>query len=151
MTMGLMTHLCFGMAKLHLDGSLNNDRGSWGAMIRDEHGDLGRVAHGFSPFKSMDEIQLDTVEHGTKLALKYFYQDLVINVDSTNVWHCLKLDDPPWNVRHKLKNIKYAIGWMNSCVIEHSYRETNSLADKLAGMAMNERFLELDILYLSNE
>lgn len=36
-----------------------------------------------------------------------------------------------------------------TCVVEHCYRESNSLADELAKMDTGQRLVEIDVFFLS--
>lgn len=40
---------------------------------------------------------------------------------------------------------------METCQVQHCYRETNALADELAGMCVNDRVVEMDIENLSDK
>lgn len=72
-----------GTVKLNTDGSLNNNKGAWGAALRDCEGNVLRAAHGVSPYTSIDAIEVDAVYQGMQLALRYGYRKIIINVDST--------------------------------------------------------------------
>lgn len=51
-----------GTVKLNTDRSLKNDHGSWGAAIRDHEGQVVKAAHGHSPCKRIDEMELHVVD-----------------------------------------------------------------------------------------
>lgn len=86
-----------------------------------------------SPWKVIDEIEMDVVEQGLKLVKKYGFHNMVINVDFTATIHHLKREEPPWNIRGKFRKIKSTMEKLHSCAHEHCYRETNFLVDELAG------------------
>lgn len=46
------------------DGSLKDNKGSWGDICRDDKEKLVRIAPGYSPYKSIDLVELDALEHG---------------------------------------------------------------------------------------
>lgn len=77
--------------------------------------------------------------------------DLVINMDSSTVVLYMKMDVPPWNVRNRIRAVKEAIGRLRSCILDHCYRESNSLADELANVVTNDRVAELDVTVLSDK
>lgn len=54
-----------------------------------------RAAHGAFPFMSIDEIEMDSLEHTLRIAQRYGYQDILVNTDSTMVVYYLrtKADD----------------------------------------------------------
>lgn len=109
-----------GIIKLNIDGSLRNRRGTWGAASRDSNGDLFKTAYGSSIWTAIDEIEMDRIEQGLRLAGKYGIKD--INVDSSIVVHYLKTTKPPWHLGGMVEKIKGEMNNLNSYVLEHCYR-----------------------------
>lgn len=62
-----------GMLKLNTDGSLQNNVGSWGAVFRNHEGRVVKLAPGHCLFMSIDEIELDVVHQGLKIAVRHRY------------------------------------------------------------------------------
>lgn len=137
-----------GVVKLNTDGSLSKDS-KWGAVVWDHEGEALAAAHGISPYTLIDEIELDAVQQGLKVVKRHGFRELIINIDSATVVHYLRMEDPPWNVRHRVHRIKQDMEEMRMCLVEHYYREANSLADELASMEARERFEEIDINSMS--
>lgn len=104
-----------------------------------------KIAHEFSPYQSIDLIEFDDLEQGIKLALKYGLTDLTMNLDSTTMLSYIKIDEPPWNLRSKVRRIKGFIAMFNSCVLEHYYKETNALVDAIADIGTDARLVELNV------
>lgn len=73
------------------------------------------------------------------------HSKLIVNVDSTVVTTYLKMHSLPWNLKHKIQLIKQHMESMEACIIEHCYRETNTLADEIASIGASERFVEMDV------
>lgn len=53
-----------GFVKLNTDASICNSTRLWGAIIRDSEGVPVKVAHDCSPYKSVDDTELDAVHQG---------------------------------------------------------------------------------------
>lgn len=140
-----------GTVKINTDGSLKNNRGSWGAAMRDHEGQAVKIAHGISPYNSIDEIEMDAAYQGLELAWKHGFRDVFINVDSSTILHYLKMQEPPWIVRQRVKKMKELMEKMNTCIVEHCHREVNMHADELASLRVDEREVELDVNDLSNK
>lgn len=79
-----------GVYKLNTGGSLKNSVGSWGTLIKNHEGEPMTKACGNSPYGNIDEIELDTVYQGMRLAIMYELTNLLVNVDSTTVVYYLK-------------------------------------------------------------
>lgn len=60
-----------------------------------------KMAYGLSPLKSIDEIKLDALYQGVKMAIAHGYQNIIINVDSATVVHYIKMEKPSWSVSYK--------------------------------------------------
>lgn len=61
------------------------------------------------------------------------------------------MEKPPWEIRALVAKLKIEVSKLDAFVLEHHYRETNRLADRLAALGSDVNFEELDISSLSNE
>lgn len=59
-----------------------NNKGYWGATVRDDNGEVLCAAQGTSPYHRIDFIELDTLYQGLILAREYGYMEVEANVDS---------------------------------------------------------------------
>lgn len=140
-----------GRWKLNTDGSMRNGNGFWGAAIRDSEGKVCRAMHGVSPMKCIDEVELDALEQGLEIACKYGYNRLIINMDSAIALHYVKMARPPWQLRGRVRRINIMMESLQECILEHCYRELNSLADELASYDTGARLVELNVNELSTK
>lgn len=130
---------------------LRKEEGVGGTALRNEEGESVRIAHGMSPFKTLDLIELDALDQGINQAVKYGFSKAMIDIDSSVVMHYMRMDNPPWIVKSKVKRNRSAMESLNSCTIEHCYREANSLADAIADIDTDRRVEDLDVAKLSNK
>lgn len=90
-----------GTAKLNLGGSLRNKIRSLGAAIKNHEGQVLRLAHGYPPYLTIDEIKVDALHQTMLMAEKKGFRKILINIDSAIVIHDLKMDSSPWGIRHQ--------------------------------------------------
>lgn len=121
-----------GLHKLTIDGSLRQREGYWGMMIRNWEGEVVRDPYGKASGNSIDHIEMKALYFGLRLAKRYVFDMLEINVDSSVVLHYLKSPKPPWEIKHMVSKVRVCIDETHSREVEHCYREANKLVDALA-------------------
>ncbi|XP_026431629.1 uncharacterized protein LOC113328844 [Papaver somniferum] len=126
------------------DGSMSDDAGSFGAILRDHTAEVISAASGSSPPISVLAHEIQGVELGLKMALKFDKLKIHIASDSMVVYNLLTnpTSEPPWNVLQIGRRIKHLRRKFVSWKVTHCYRETNRAADHLAGKYLSDTWLE---------
>ncbi|OVA14100.1 Ribonuclease H domain [Macleaya cordata] len=133
-----------GFVMINTDGSLNGDVAGFGAIIRDEEGNVLAAATGSSPPKTIILHELQGLETGLKLAHMHKFRNVQIGTDSMAVLSYVQRSiNPPWVAITVLRNIRRMIQSFESFHICHIYRETNEAADHLASLYPTSGFLEV--------
>ncbi|KAK1295842.1 hypothetical protein QJS10_CPB15g00882 [Acorus calamus] len=122
-----------GWLKLNTDGSLSDDRGGYGALIRnDSSGFLSGLA-GRQDLPSINLLELKAIERGIWLSSQIGASKLWIESDSTTALGWIKgKGSRPWNSIRSLRNIDYGLGALEIWEATHIQREGNCPADLLA-------------------
>ncbi|KAF6166489.1 hypothetical protein GIB67_038226 [Kingdonia uniflora] len=117
------------------DGSVVDNKGAWGAILRENLSDpIGATAGSF-PSASIPVMELKVVEMGIVLAGKHNRKRVIIVTYSTIALLYLtgKLN-PTWDTKNLVHRIRAMMGKLEAWEIRFNYRETNEAADFLAGL-----------------
>lgn len=85
----------------------------------DHEGEVRKAAYCRSQFSSINEIKLDAICQGLKLATRYGLKEVFLHVDSSMIVHYMKMHEPPWIVRQRVNEIKALMEEINTCILEH--------------------------------
>ncbi|OVA01097.1 Ribonuclease H domain [Macleaya cordata] len=131
--------------QLNSDGSLNNDSGGFGAILRDRCGDAISAVAGSSRPSSVIHHELQGVEAGLKLASSYGFRKICVGSDSQTVVSYFNITKakPPWQEKHLWRRIQRLVHQFDTFKVEHVYRDTNRAADHLASLRPSCEFLEI--------
>ncbi|KAK1268719.1 hypothetical protein QJS04_geneDACA008217 [Acorus gramineus] len=122
-----------GWFKLNTDGSLADDRGGYGALIRNEHAEFVIGLAGRLDLPSINLLELKAIEKGVDLGLSINLTKLWIESDSTTAiaW-LLGKGCIPWTAFRSLRHLHQSLDKMDCWKATHIHCEGNSPADLLA-------------------
>ncbi|KAK1327173.1 hypothetical protein QJS10_CPA01g01639 [Acorus calamus] len=119
--------------KVNSDGSLSEDRGGYGAIIRDEKGNFIIGAAGQSNPKSINLLEFQGILLGLELGLQIGASRIWFEADSTTAIAWLKgTGSLPWTALRIQRKLQMGLALLQSWKISHVHREGNSVADLLA-------------------
>ncbi|OVA18802.1 Ribonuclease H domain [Macleaya cordata] len=129
---------------LNTDGSLCDDFAGFGAIIRNEDGEVQAAAAGSSSPISVAVHELQGLEIGLRLAFLHGFHRIQVGVDSKQVIaYVQRLATPPWIAIPIMRSIWHMIRGLEEFSIQHVYRETNRAADHLASLYPSAVFVEI--------
>lgn len=122
-----------GWLKLNTDGSLAEERGGYGALIRNHKADFLLGLAGRLDLPSINLLELKAIEQGVKLCNMTQVQKLWIESDSTTALAWLKgRGTIPWTAIRSLRTTHNFLNQLEDWRATHIHREGNSPADILA-------------------
>ncbi|KAF6140188.1 hypothetical protein GIB67_030132 [Kingdonia uniflora] len=128
---------------VNTDGSIIDDKGRWGVMIKEFDGTAIKGAAGSFDSKSITILELKAVEIGLVLADKINRKKAFIVTDSIIVLYYLTgYTTLTWDSKNLVRRIREHMGKMDDCVIRFNFRETNGVADYLAGLHVGVDWVE---------
>ncbi|KAK1270111.1 hypothetical protein QJS04_geneDACA020970 [Acorus gramineus] len=126
-------HPVDGWLKLNTDGSLADDPGGYGALIRNSNGDYITSLAGRLDLPSINLLELKAIEQGVLLGSSICAHKLWIECDSTTALAWLNgRGNTPWTAIRSLRNIHPYLDQLEDWKATHIHREGNSPADILA-------------------
>ncbi|KAK1324926.1 hypothetical protein QJS10_CPA01g01651 [Acorus calamus] len=122
-----------GWIKLNSDGSLSEDRGGYGALLRTHEADFIYGIAGRIDLPSINLLELKAIEEGLWLAIRLNFPSIWIETDSTTAcaW-VLGKGSRSWSSIRSLCHIHQGLLLLQDWKITHIHREGNSPADILA-------------------
>ncbi|KAK1324928.1 hypothetical protein QJS10_CPA01g01653 [Acorus calamus] len=122
-----------GWIKLNSDGSLSEDRGGYGALLRTHEADFIYGIAGRIDLPSINLLELKASEEGLWLAIRLNFPSIRIETDSTTAcaW-VLGKGSHSWSSIRSLRHIHQGLLLLQDWKITHIHREGNSPADILA-------------------
>ncbi|KAK1300408.1 hypothetical protein QJS10_CPB13g01120 [Acorus calamus] len=122
-----------GWIKSNSDGSLSEDRGGYGALLRDTTSNLIVGVAGSSPLPSINLLELKGIQTSLLLSIQHGYNCVWFESDSTTAIAWMKgRGRQPWTALRLLRKISQGILCLEEWKITHIFREGNSQADILA-------------------
>ncbi|KAK1321207.1 hypothetical protein QJS10_CPA03g00057 [Acorus calamus] len=122
-----------GWLKLNTDGSLADDRGGYGALIRNSNSEFQLGLAGRLDLPTINLLELKAIEQGVKLSSTMQACKLWIETDSTTALAWLEgRGNIPWTAIRSLRNTHHYLQHLVDWKVTHIHREGNSPADILA-------------------
>ncbi|KAK1287415.1 hypothetical protein QJS10_CPB19g00634 [Acorus calamus] len=122
-----------GWIKSNSDGSLSDDRGGYGAPLRDANANLLVGVAGRSHLPSINLLELKGIEAGLFLSIRHGFNRVWFESDSTTAIAWMKgRGRVPWTAIRLLRKISHGLRSLEEWKITHIFREGNSPADILA-------------------
>ncbi|KAK1309219.1 hypothetical protein QJS10_CPA09g00486 [Acorus calamus] len=119
--------------KLNTDGSLADDRGGYGALVRNNKGDFIIGLAGRLDLPSINLLELKAIERGVLIGIAKGVDKLWIESDSTTALAWLHGKGKiPWTALRSLRHIHLNLLHFSVWKATHINREGNSPADMLA-------------------
>ncbi|WMV41201.1 hypothetical protein MTR67_034586 [Solanum verrucosum] len=128
------------VVKINSDGSALDNPGKIGAggIVRDAQGDLiyayaTPLGHGTN-----NQADIEAAQWGLSWCLNNGFNQVIFEEDSVLVVHWIKQEvAPPWNLQHTVANLKRTCDQFQSFSCNHTFRETNFMADVLSKTSHN--------------
>lgn len=110
---------------VNTDGSRRDLSGGWGAILRDQYGDVIADAKGGGPPISINAHELQGVELGLNLALVRGHRRIHLAIDSVTIYLLLIYKDgkPPWNMLQIWRRVVKLREVFEVFKVSHVYRE----------------------------
>ncbi|KAK1280639.1 hypothetical protein QJS04_geneDACA014229 [Acorus gramineus] len=122
-----------GWLKLNTDGSLANDRGGYGAIIRNPQAEFTIGLAGRLDLPSINLLELKAIEQGVWLGIFIEASKLWIESDSTTALALIRGSGHiPWSAFRSLRRLHQGLELLDCWKASHIHREGNSPADLLA-------------------
>ncbi|KAK1302594.1 hypothetical protein QJS10_CPB12g01266 [Acorus calamus] len=123
--------------KLNTDGSLADDRGGYGAVIRNDRAEFLIGLAGRLDLPSINLLELKAIEKGIWLGIQLGASHLWVESDSTTAlaWIHGK-GNAPWSSFRSLRSIHHGLQQLQGWKASHIYREGNSPADLAASFQL---------------
>ncbi|KAK1256495.1 hypothetical protein QJS04_geneDACA001486 [Acorus gramineus] len=116
-----------------MDGSLADDRGGYGALIRNSNSEFITGLAGRLDLPSINLLELKAIEQGVLLGSSIHAHKLWIESDSITALAWLNgRGTTPWTAIRSLRNIHQYLDQLEDWKATHIHREENSPADILA-------------------
>ncbi|KAK1309975.1 hypothetical protein QJS10_CPA08g00990 [Acorus calamus] len=122
-----------GWIKSNSDGSLSEDRGGYGALLRNDSSNFLVGSAGRSSLPSINLLELKGIISGLTLGLLLGSPKICFESDSTTALAWAKgKGSPPWAALRLLRKLWQGLAQLKEWRFQHVYREGNCPADLLA-------------------
>ncbi|XP_026399002.1 uncharacterized protein LOC113294842 [Papaver somniferum] len=130
---------------INSDGSLREESGGFGAILRKPGGAVIVAASGGGPPMFVVAHEMQGLELGLKMAKKEGAASVHISIDSMVVYNLLTNSDmvPPCPVLQIWRRIKTLKTCFHGWKVSHCYKESNRVADYLAGLHFTGEWVEI--------